>query len=294
MRVLIFGGNGFLGTALGSALNEGSIAYETVSRTSDASTYNFDISVRDSFGMLPNNAFDIVVNCATILPGGDYLAPDYLDTIYRTNIKGSQNICHWIATQTSVKKIINCSSLAVVGKPWPQPLTEEDVKPPYGRHVLYSASKLFQEQIFETFSQESKVPLVQIRFSALYGPQMAWNGVLCSFIDQARQEGRIKMKNATKVYADFLHVKNASDIILAAANSDVTGILNGASGVETSLAELAQYVNNHLDADLEVYNVEEDGIEPSRAVIDVRKLHSIINTEKFISLSDGVLALLSL
>lgn len=288
MKVLIFGGNGFLGNALTSLLYEMGFEYCTVSRSDSKSSYNLDISDFEEYSKLPNNFFNIVINCATILPGGNYLDNDYLEKIYKTNILGTQNICKWIDGQSSVTKIINCSTLVVVAKPWPLNLTEEEFTYPSGNHVLYCTSKLTQELIFKTFASAKKIVLSQIRFSALYGETMAWNGVICNMIDQAKENKKIILKNGSKVTVDFLHIDDAAKIILATINSDYNGILNGASGNEVSILELANIIARSFIDTVEIVNIEEENINENRSLISIDKLKKIIDTSLFVNLSDGI------
>lgn len=288
MKVLIFGGNGFLGNALTAHLYEMGFEYCTVSRSDSKSSYNLDISDFEEFSKLPNNFFNIVINCATILPGGNYLDNDYLEKIYKTNILGTQNICKWIDGQSSVTKIINCSTLVVVAKPWPLNLTEEEFTYPSGNHVLYCTSKLTQELIFKTFASAKKIVLSQIRFSALYGETMAWNGIICNMIDQAKENKKITLKNGSKVTVDFLHITDAAKIILATINSNYDGILNGASGHEVSILELANIIGRSFTDTVEIVNIEEENINENRSLISIDKLKKIIDTSLFVNLSDGI------
>lgn len=287
MNVLVFGGNGFLGLEIEKELKNTNHFFFSASRNT-LNKYQINISNYKEFSILPNDFFDIVINCATVLPGGNILDNDYLNKIYNTNILGTQNICKWITTQKSVKKIINCSTLVVINKPWTYNLTEDAPTYPVGNHVLYSASKLTQELIFKTFATSKKITLSQIRFSAIYGETMAWNGIICNLIDQAKENKKIVLKNASKVTADFLHVKDAAKIILATIESDFDGILNGASGHEVSILELANIIAGNFIETVEIETNEEENFQENRASICIDKLRRIIDTSLFINLSDGI------
>lgn len=294
MRILLFGGNGFLGNAITSLLYETNFECYTASRSNTKSNYNLDISDFNEFSKLPVNFFDIVINCATILPGGNYLDNNYLEQIYKTNILGTQNICKWIEGQLSISKIINCSTLVVVAKPWPLNLTEEESTYPSGNHVLYSASKLTQELIFKTFASSKKITLSQIRFSALYGETMAWNGIICNFIDQAKKNKKIVLKNGSKITADFLHIEDAAKIILATIENDYDGILNGASGQEVSILKLANSIAESFIETIKIESSDEKNFQENRASISIDKLRKIIDTSLFINLSDGIQKMIAL
>jgi len=294
MKVLVFGGNGFLGNSLTSILKKEGMECFTVSRSDKKSNYNLDISNYQEFSRLPLDYFDAIVNCATVLPGGNYLDNEYLEKIYKTNILGTQNICKWIETQQSVKKIINCSTLVVVAKPWPLHLSEDEATYPSGNHVLYCSSKLTQELLFKTFATSKNISLSQIRFSALYGETMNWSGLICNLIDQAKKYKKISLKNASKVTADFLYVDDASKIIVATLREDLDGVINGASGKETSILELAEIIASQFDETIEIENKEEEGFIDDRALVSVKKLEKIIDTKTFLDLKEGIQKMMKL
>ena len=282
MRVLLIGGNGLLGKALSRELKLNNIEFSTASRSED-NDFKIDISKFSSFDVLPNSVFDVVINCASVLPGGNYLDNDYLNSIHNVNILGTQNICKWIDTQKSIKKIVNCSSLAVVNKPWPIDLNEEATTYPLGSHVLYCSSKLTQELIFETFASNNNIDLSQIRFSALYGEEMIKSGVIWSFINQALGSGIISIENGSKVSSDFLNVSDASKILLEVIKGDIYGIINGASGEETSLIKLAEAIKLNIGESIKITNIDNPSFKTNRSVVNISKLKTnrrgIINNE---------------
>lgn len=288
MRVLLFGASGFLGNSLSEVFDQKEIEFHTVSRNNKASSYNLNISDSNQFSILPLNFFEVIVNCATILPGGSFLDNKYLDDIYKTNILGSQNICNWIDKQESIKKIVNCSTLAVVNKPWPLKLTEEASTYPTGNHVLYSSSKLLQELLFQTFATSKKISISHIRFSALYGEKMHWSGLICSLIDQAKQNKKIILSNASKVTADFLYIKDAANIILSVLENNFEGVINAANGKETSILDLAKIIKEQFEETIEIYNQEDNDFDENRSFIDISKLKKIIDTDSFLKLEVGI------
>ncbi|MNE53824.1 GDP-L-fucose synthase [compost metagenome] len=117
---------------------------------------------------------------------------------------------------------------------------------------------------------------------------MNWSGLICNLIDQARKYKKISLKNASKVSADFLHVDDASKIIVAALNKSLEGIINGASGKETSILKLAEIIAGQFDEAVEIENNEDDNFSEDRAVVSVGRLKQIIDTDKFLDLQIGI------
>lgn len=287
MKVLLFGGSGFLGKAIVSYFTSKMVLVETVSRGENC---NFQININsfEEFSKLPKNYYDVVINAATVLPGGNYLDNEYLRKIYETNILGSQNICKWIENQSSIKKIINCSTLVVANKPWEIPLKENAKTYPLGNHVLYSSSKLMQELLFTTFGNFNKVECVNLRFSSIYGENMLKNGILFNLFSQINSNQTIEITNGAKMSFDFIHVDDAAKAILEVIHSNYTGIINIASGREIKLLDLAKKMQLLLDSQVGVNNFEEELFEENFSNIDVSKLNEIIKTSDFIPLENGL------
>jgi len=288
MNTLVFGGNGFLGLEVEKELKNTNYTFFSASRNGNYG-YKVDISNYEEFANLPTNFFDVVINCATILPGGNMLDNDYLNKIYNTNILGTQNICKWLISQKSIKKIINCSTLVVVNKPWDYNLTEEAKTYPIGDHVLYCSSKLMQELIIETTGTKYNIDFINVRFSSIYGKNMPKSGVIWALYQQCKNNNFIKITNGNKLSFDFINVNDAARILVAAIESQKTnGILNGASGVEISLSELALIVKRNISESIEIENEDHDNLTFNLSKINVTKLNKIINSDSFLSLDEGI------
>ncbi|MBT7624016.1 MAG: NAD(P)-dependent oxidoreductase [Flavobacteriaceae bacterium] len=295
MNVLIFGGSGFLGSEITELLKQKNINCYSASSNNLNSDYKIDISKIGSFDKLPKNFFNIIINCATILPGKDFLDKENLDNTYKTNILGTQNICNWIKKQSSVDKIVNCSTLVVNSKPWKISITENEESYCHGNHIVYSNSKLFQELLFKTFSEKYSIDLAQVRFSALYGNKMPKVGLLWNLINEIKTTNKIKIKNSKNVSVDFLNVIDASKIILNIINNKkALGIINGASGVETSIYDLGNIIKNIFNNNNKpvLYNKEDQNYTVDRSKVSVDKLKEIIDVSKFISIDEGIKKLL--
>tara|TARA_Y100000385_G_scaffold224424_1_gene234664 strand:- start:4 stop:879 length:876 start_codon:yes stop_codon:yes gene_type:complete len=290
---LIFGGTGFLGNEVKNLLSKSDYEIQTVSVSNKNSDYRLDISDYKSFDKLPVNFFNIIINCASKGPDKNYLDSNNLNESFNVNIKGQQNICNWLNNQRSIKKIINCSTLSVIRKPWKINLTEDFESYNHGDHVIYSSSKLFQELLLKTFCDKQSIDLIQIRFSALYGKGMKKNGIIWKIYNQLISDSEIEIFNPEKTTFDFLHVKDAASIVEAVIHSDFTGILNGATGIETSMNELTTLIKNLTSSNKEIKIYNKLKFIKDRAVISTFELQQIINTSQFVKIQDGLSELFS-
>lgn len=293
MKVVIFGAGGFLGKAVCSELakNNNCSVYR-IGRSSSNFDYNINIERYSEFKILPNDYFDIIINCAAKLPESKLYDQVYFEQIYKSNILGAFNLCKWISTQKKLQKVVNCSSLSVTAEPWPINLMETHNPNPVGENFLYSSSKLYKEYIFEYYSKKNHKSFLNLRFSALYGEGMNAGGVINNFLSQALLNKSIKLTNGNMVSSDFLYITDAAYIVSRLLYSNFSGIINVASGRETFLLELAQIVKELFDCEITVENTDVRS-EPSRSLVNIDLLHQELEIEKynFVDLSLGILSL---
>lgn len=272
MKAIVFGGSGFLGRALLPRLEAGGWSVHWVPSSLA------DIARAETLAPLELTG-DVVINLAARVP----TRPNTLDDaalMFAVNAVGAANVAEW-AVARHIPRVVHGSTLVVATRPWPDPLTEAAPTAPTGRVAAYAASKLAGELVAGSIVREAQASFLALRFSALYGPGMMWSGVLPAFIDAARAG---KPLTATSgAHADFLHVDDAARAIVAACSAaHVTGVVNVASGVETSIVDLARLVSSSV-------TVTEGAV--SRARVDVTRLRSELGVLPGVSIGDGVRAL---
>lgn len=272
-KVLLIGASGFLGSFLKDHLEQAKYEVRTVSRSGDHVTYQVDISQEAAWEKIDFEP-EIIINCATILPGGAIDDLEYARAVFNTNVLGSYHLCRWAQKRISVNYILNISTLAIVDKPWPIPLTEEEKTYPSGKHILYSLSKLNQEVILNDFPFKKEIKICHARLSSLFGEKMPWTGVMCMLIQKIINREPIEINNGSKTSADFLYVRNACACLLQLIEKKATGIINIASGEEIFLKQLVEKIA--LATGIEaLVTYKETGEEENRSVVGVRKLRSV-------------------
>ncbi|MFD3003684.1 NAD-dependent epimerase/dehydratase family protein [Pontibacter toksunensis] len=288
MKYLVFGANGFLGSTLVRHLKQAGENIYSVKRTAADGAFALDITRPEGFEaitILP----DVIVNCASALPDPtkSFSDRDYLRQLYETNVIGGTNIMNWAAAK-GVRRVINCSTLVVVNKPWPVPLQETANTYPMGNHVGYSSSKLSQELVMRSIANVKGIQLLHLRISALYGPGMKDGGILTKLLKQASGKEKISLTNGNKVSFDFLHVEDAAKAIhhLAGMEEWKDNVINLASGEEITLMALAELLSELTESPKEnITNTDEEGFE-SRAMVETSLLEYYlegtgINTRSF-------------
>lgn len=121
----------------------------------------------------------------------------------------------------------------------------------------YSISKLVGEMYGNYFFQRYGLPFVKARFQNVYGPReilgagrwrgtqhTVWRNVIPSFIWRSIQGEALPLDNGGNASRDFIYVEDmARGLVECALKGEPGEAYNLASGVETSIAELARMIN---------------------------------------------------
>lgn len=295
MKFLIFGGTGFIGASLYDYIKENGGEVISVARSGESHTLELDVGMVPDFRKIDFQP-DVVVNCASRIPAGKNNSkdPEFLKELFTTNVIGAVNICNW-AVSKAVPKIINCSTLATVKKPWPKLLLESSTDLPEGFHVGYAMSKLCQEQIMNEVVANSETKLLHLRLSSVYGKSMAQTGIIYQLLNTLQKNENISLTNAHKTEFDFIHVNDVCKVIyrLSIKKTD-NDLINLASGTPISLIDLAILLKE-LTMSASKINNTDSNTEVSNALISTNKLEKYIGTmfKSFTPLKEGLRSLIN-
>jgi nucleoside-diphosphate-sugar epimerase len=121
----------------------------------------------------------------------------------------------------------------------------------------YSMSKVFGEFYSTYYFKQHGLPVVRVRFQNVYGPgeilgagrwrgtpATVWRNVVPTFVWKALHGESLPLENEGVATRDFIYVDDIVDGLIAAAiRGTPGGAYNLASGVETSIRDLAALVN---------------------------------------------------
>jgi nucleoside-diphosphate-sugar epimerase len=136
--------------------------------------------------------------------------------------------------------------------------TREDAPVSLFHDSPYSISKLIGEMYGNYYFARYKLPFVKARFQNVYGPgevlgagrwrgtvHTVWRNVTPTFIWKALHGEALPVENGGIASRDFIYVEDMARGLMACALSGEPGeIYNLASGVETSILDLATRVNS--------------------------------------------------
>jgi UDP-glucose 4-epimerase len=182
-------------------------------------------------------------------------------------VDGTFNVVE-AAAQEGVRKLIAASSASIYGLAEEFPTTESHH--PYANDTFYGAAKVFNEGLLRSFKAMSDLDYVALRYFNAYGPRMDVHGLYTEVL--VRWMERIEAGEPPIILGDglqtmdFVYVGDIARANIVAANSGLTDeVFNVASGVETSLLELAEALLQVMDSDLSVVH------GPPRAVNGVTR-----------------------
>ncbi|ACB33662.1 NAD-dependent epimerase/dehydratase [Leptothrix cholodnii SP-6] len=154
---------------------------------------------------------------------------------------GSFNVVE-AAREAGVAKIVAASSASIYGMADSFP-TREDHHP-YNNRTWYGASKVMLEGLLRSYHAMHALPYTAMRYFNVYGPRMDLHGqyteVLIRWIDRIDAGLPPLILGSGQQTMDFVYIDDVARANVLALRSDADDeVFNVASGVETSLNQLA-------------------------------------------------------
>ena len=196
------------------------------------------------------------------------------------------------AVKAGVKKVVAASSASIYGMAENFPTTESHH--PYNNRTLYGAAKAFNEGLFRSFSEMYGLNYIGLRYFNIYGPRMDIYGVYTEVL--IRWMERITAGQPPLIFGngeqtmDFVYIEDIARANILAAKADITDmVFNIASGVETSLNDLAHSLLKVMGSDLQPEYKPERQVNPvQRRLADVSQAKQLLNFQSQVSLEAGL------
>jgi UDP-glucose 4-epimerase len=204
---------------------------------------------------------------------------------------GSFNVLE-AAQAKGVKKVVTASTASIYGLADTFP-TREDHHP-YNNRTWYGASKIMLEGLLRAFNDMYGLPYVALRYFNVYGPRMDIHGryteVLIRWIDRIAAGQPPLIFGDGKQTMDFVYIDDVARSNVLALQSDLSDdVFNIASGVETSLNDLAHALLKVMGSDLQPEYTEERKVNPvPRRLADTSKAAEILGFRARVGLEEGL------
>jgi UDP-glucose 4-epimerase len=200
------------------------------------------------------------------------------------NILGTLNFLE--ACRANGARLVFASSNAPLGRQEP-PATEDKAPLPVSP---YGASKLAGEGYCLAYHGSWGLDTVVFRFANVYGPHSLHKGsVVAKFFKDALAGTPIVIDGDGGQTRDFVHVDDLCHAIVLALKSDVAGeVFQLATGVETSILELADLVREITAAPLEASHGPPRQGDVRKNYSDVSKAQRVLGWRPQVALREGL------
>ena len=196
------------------------------------------------------------------------------------------------AVAAGVRKVVAASSASVYGLAETFPTPEAHHL--YDNRTMYGAAKAFNEGLLRTFHEMYGLDYVALRYFNVYGPRMDIHGVYTEVL--IRWMERIAAGQPPLILGDgsqtmdFVYIEDVARANLAAGAADASDeVFNVASGVETSLNDLAKALLRVMDSDLQPEYGPERSVNPvARRLADTGAARERLGFEATVGLEEGL------
>jgi len=177
------------------------------------------------------------------------------------NVHGTINVLE-AARQNKVRRVVLISSAAA-----------DDPKNPYG------AAKGCMEAYAKAYSECYGMNILCLRFSNVYGPGSVDKDSCVALFCKQALHGDICVEGGQQE-RDFIHIDDVVNGIIAAAYSDIVGVINICSGKQYSIKHVADRIADKMQSKVRIATPRAgDHTPPPRSPAVVGEWHPIIELE---------------
>jgi nucleoside-diphosphate-sugar epimerase len=285
-KILVVGGNGYLGKFLVKVLRENEADIFVISRNCEQSNSQFTVDITnfdETYKVIQKIKPDIVYHlAANISRNRDFTIYEEMATV---NVQGTLNIlkslegidAHFIFTSSSEIYGNNAS-----------PFHENQIPKPVSP---YSLTKINAEILVQTYSTNQSKKFTNLRVFNFYGESMP-EGFFIPQMIQSLKKGEDFLMTKGEQVRDFLYVGDVvKALVLTAKNTSSYGeTMNVCSGKGTKLSQLAAAVNTSMKTKAKIVlgAIPYRDNEVWEMIGDNSKIKKIIGFEPKISIDKGI------
>jgi UDP-glucose 4-epimerase len=251
MRALVTGGAGFIGSHLVDALLDAGHEVAVVDHLARGHTDNLAGAIPRGIDLIRADVTDVAAMaaaCTRTLPDAIFHLAAQIDvrrsvadpsTDAHVNVGGTAAVLE-AARLSGSPRVLLASTAGVYGDPADVPTSEDSPVAPLSP---YGASKAAAETYMDLFARLHGLSTLSLRMSNVYGPRQdphGESGVVAIFAGAAVEDRPVTIYGQGRQTRDYVYVADVVAAFVAAGSSSAKGVLNIATGVETSVVDLAE------------------------------------------------------
>jgi len=215
-------------------------------------------------------------------PGG---APD----MFGINVQASFELLEW-CVQSGVERVFFASTGNVYAPSTAALKEDADLGP----SSFYGASKLAGEALCSSYYHSFDLKTIVLRFANAYGPYSDHKSiVITAFVRWAREGKPLIIYGDGKQTRDFVHVDDICQAIHLSLTARDSGHTHGeifqiASGIETTINEISELINDMAEKKLKIIHEPERKGEIRRNYSDIGKARIALGFEPRVGLREGL------
>ncbi|HEX9756983.1 MAG TPA: NAD-dependent epimerase/dehydratase family protein [Nitrospiria bacterium] len=295
MRILVTGGAGFIGSNLVDRLVEEGHRVSIVDNLSTgkkknlnraAKFYKMDVVSPKLEKVFKRERPEVVSHHAAQMDVRRSVADPLFDA--HVNILGFLNVLENGVKAGTQRIIFASSGGAIYGEQTVIPTTEECSTQPLSP---YGVSKLSGEHYLYFYQKNSGLDYTSLRYSNVYGPRQdpfGEAGVVAIFAQKMLKGEQPLINGNGNQTRDYVFVEDVVEANMAVLNNSKNGIFNVGTGIETSVNQLFQIINEITGASVKEQHGPERRGEQKRSVLSFDKLAKDLDWSPRVSLFHGL------
>lgn len=293
MRILVIGGNGFIGSHLVDAL----ILDGHKVRVFDRAAEKYRSPLEGVEYQLAS--FSETAALSEALEGVDIVYHLVSTTVPATSNRDpvadiESNLINTVKLlqlmqQQGVKRIIFLSSGGTVYGIPNTPVVSED----HALHPIcsYGIVKVAIENYMHMFQQLYGIDYLCLRVSNPYGPRqghLGVQGVIGTFLGKIKEGAEIQIWGDGSVIRDYIYVTDLAALCAKAANFSQSGIFNVGSGVGTSLLEIVEVLSELNHTAITPQFLPQRSYDVPKIVLNIDKAKDAFGWSPSVNLNQGM------
>lgn len=295
-RMLISGGNGFLGSFMVEKALKMNIDVTVIDDLSTMSEINIPKDVKlintKVENYETNNKYDYVVHLAARPSPEDYINHP-IDTLLSNSV-GTKNMLDIAKNSNAVFMYTSSSEVYGDASIIPTPETYYGYVNPNGIRSCYDESKRYSEALIIAYHRQYDLDTRIQRPFNVYGPRIRLDGeygrVIPRFINWSLRGEDIKIFGDGKQTRSFLYIDDWVDGTWRFLRGDKLGgeVLNIGSNDEITINDFAEKINTLIGSNSKIVYLKERPDDPKRRSADLTKTESLLNWMPKTNLDDGL------